>query len=31
MVHERIGHAVPAVVLRNGKQRTIKLVLDELS
>ena len=31
MVHERIGRAVPAVVLRNGKQRTIKLVLDELS
>jgi S1-C subfamily serine protease len=31
MVHERIGRAVPAVVLRNGKQRTIELVLDELS
>jgi S1-C subfamily serine protease len=31
MVHERIGRAVPAVVLRNGAQRTIELVLDELS
>jgi S1-C subfamily serine protease len=31
MVGERIGRAVPAVVLRNGGQRTIELVLDELS
>jgi S1-C subfamily serine protease len=31
MVHERIGRAVPAVVLRNGARRTIELVLDELS
>ena len=31
MVGERIGRAVPAVVLRNGAQRTIELVLDELS
>jgi S1-C subfamily serine protease len=31
MVHERIGRAVGAVVLRNGAQRTIELVLDELS
>ena len=31
MVHERIGRAVPAVVLRNGAQRRIELVLDELS
>jgi S1-C subfamily serine protease len=31
MVHERIGRAVPAVVLRNGAQRIIELVLDELS
>jgi S1-C subfamily serine protease len=31
MVHERIGRAVPAVVLRNGAQKTIELVLDELS
>ena len=31
MVHERIGRAVPAVVLRDGAQRTIELVLDELS
>jgi serine protease Do len=31
MVHERIGRAVPAVVLRGGAQRTIELVLDELS
>ena len=30
MVHERIGRAVPAVVLRDGRQRTIELVLDEL-
>ncbi|MGZ4166894.1 MAG: S1C family serine protease [Solirubrobacteraceae bacterium] len=31
MVRERIGRAVPAVVLRNGARRTIELVLDELS
>ncbi|MFL5861204.1 MAG: S1C family serine protease [Solirubrobacteraceae bacterium] len=31
MVHERIGRAVPAVVMRNGRRRTIELVLDELS
>jgi serine protease Do len=31
MVHERIGRTLPAVVLRNGAQRTIELVLDELS
>jgi S1-C subfamily serine protease len=31
MVHERIGRAVPAVVLRNGARRTIELILDELS
>jgi S1-C subfamily serine protease len=31
MVHERIGRAVRALVLRDGRQRTIELVLDELS
>ena len=31
MVHERIGRAVEAIVLRNGHRRTIELVLDELS
>jgi S1-C subfamily serine protease len=31
MVHERIGRAVPAVVLRGGRERTLELVLDELS
>jgi S1-C subfamily serine protease len=31
MVHERIGRTVPAIVLRDGRQRTIELVLDELS
>jgi S1-C subfamily serine protease len=31
MVHERIGRAVRAIVLRDGRRRTIELVLDELS
>ena len=31
MVHERIGRAVPAMVLRNGIERRIELVLDELA
>ncbi|MFL5860062.1 MAG: S1C family serine protease [Solirubrobacteraceae bacterium] len=31
MVGERIGRAVPAVVMRHGRRRTIELVLDELS
>ncbi len=31
MVHERIGQAVEAIVLRDGRRRTIELVLDELS
>jgi S1-C subfamily serine protease len=31
MVHERIGRAVPAVVLRDGRERRIELILDELS
>jgi hypothetical protein len=31
MVGERIGRTVPAIVLRDGQQRTIELVLDELS
>jgi hypothetical protein len=31
MVHERIGRAVAAIVLRDGRQRTLELVLDELS
>jgi serine protease Do len=31
MVHERIGRAVRAVVLRGGRERTLELVLDELS
>jgi S1-C subfamily serine protease len=31
MVHERIGRAVRAIVLRDGRERTIELVLDELS
>jgi serine protease Do len=31
MVHERIGREVRAVVLRDGSQRTVTLVLDELS
>ncbi len=30
MVYERIGRAVPAVILRDGAERTIELVLDEL-
>jgi S1-C subfamily serine protease len=31
MVHERIGRAVPAIILRDGRERAIELVLDELS
>jgi len=31
MVHERIGREVRAVVLRDGSQRTVTLVLDELA
>src|ERR1700761_3280163 len=31
MVHERIGRAVPAIVLRDGRERRIELVLDELA
>jgi S1-C subfamily serine protease len=31
MVHERIGREIEAVVLRDGTERTVKLVLDELS
>jgi S1-C subfamily serine protease len=31
MVHERIGRAVQAVVLRDGRQERLELVLDELS
>jgi S1-C subfamily serine protease len=31
MVGERIGRAVAAVVLRDGRERTIQLVLDELT
>jgi S1-C subfamily serine protease len=31
MVHERIGRAVRAIVLRDGRERTLELVLDELS
>ncbi|MFZ0090690.1 MAG: trypsin-like peptidase domain-containing protein [Solirubrobacteraceae bacterium] len=31
MVHERIGRAVAAVVLRDRRQRTIEVVLDELT
>lgn len=31
MVHERIGRAVPAMVLRDGAERRIELVLDELA
>jgi serine protease Do len=30
MVHDRIGRQVEAIVLRNGAQRTVTLVLDEL-
>lgn len=31
MVHERIGREVRAIVLRDGTERTIELVLDELT
>lgn len=31
MVHERIGRAVTAIVLRDGARRTVELVLDELT
>jgi S1-C subfamily serine protease len=31
MVHDRIGRAVPTVILRGGAQRRVKLVLTELS
>jgi serine protease Do len=31
MVHERIGRAVRALVLRDGRDRTIELTLDELT
>ncbi|HEX4009675.1 MAG TPA: trypsin-like peptidase domain-containing protein [Solirubrobacteraceae bacterium] len=31
MVHERIGREIDAIILRDGTQRTVKLVLDELS
>ena len=31
MVHERIGRAVPATVLRDGIERRIEVVLDELA
>jgi S1-C subfamily serine protease len=31
MVHERIGRAVQAIVLREGRERTVGLVLDELT
>jgi S1-C subfamily serine protease len=31
MVHERIGRAVAAIVLRDGRERTVELVLDELA
>jgi len=31
MVHERIGREVRAIVLRDGRERTIELVLDELT
>jgi S1-C subfamily serine protease len=31
MVHERIGRAVQAIVLREGRERTLELVLGELS
>jgi S1-C subfamily serine protease len=31
MVDERIGRAVAAIVLRDGRERTIELVLDELT
>jgi len=31
MVHERIGRAVRALVLREGRDRTIELTLDELT
>ena len=31
MVHERIGRAVRAFVLRDGRERTIELTLDELT
>jgi S1-C subfamily serine protease len=31
MVHERIGRAVLAIVLRDGRERRFELVLDELS
>jgi serine protease Do len=31
MVHERIGRAVRAIVLRDGRERRCELVLDELS
>ena len=31
MVHERIGRSVPATILRDGAQRTVTIVLDELA
>ena len=31
MVHERIGRTVQAIVLREGRERTVGLVLDELT
>jgi S1-C subfamily serine protease len=31
MVHERIGRTVDAVVLRDGRSKTLQLVLDELT
>jgi S1-C subfamily serine protease len=31
MVHDRIGRAVPAVILRGGAQRSVELMLAELS
>jgi S1-C subfamily serine protease len=31
MIHERIGREVGAIVLRDGSQRTVTLVLDELA
>jgi S1-C subfamily serine protease len=31
MVHERIGREIEAIILRDGTERTVKLVLDELS
>jgi serine protease Do len=30
MVHERIGRSVPAMILRDGRTRTLAVVLDEL-